>query len=338
MPSDKLNFLKNSAFVILLTIAGILPYAGTLHSPFVFDDLNVIVKNNPNLHVRELNFDSLIKSVATSDGRQRPVSLVTLILNYHFGGTDTFGYHLVNIAIHLLTGVFLFYFLTATLKISNQIQCKKPARLTPVPLEWIAFFSALIWLLHPLQTNAVTYIVQRMTSLAAMFYVLSMLLYIKGRGHLVGNRLKTAAGFFTGSLFSGFCAIASKENAAMLPLFILLYDWFFFQDLRLPRPKYLFTGGVVTILAAIILSHIFLGGHPLDQIMAGYDQWSFTMPERIMTEFRVVIYYFRLIFFPHPGRLMVDYDYPISRSLMAPPTTLMAAADFDADFHRRGFR
>ncbi|MFZ2630269.1 MAG: hypothetical protein WA081_02435 [Desulfosalsimonadaceae bacterium] len=329
MPTDKLKLLKNSAFVIILIIAGLLPYASTLHAPFVFDDLNVIVKNNPNLHVKELSFHSLTEAVTTSDGKQRPLSLFTLAINYYYGGTNTFGYHLVNLFIHLLTGVLLFYFLTATLKISTKIICKKSANHAPLytslPAEWIAFLSALIWLLHPLQTNAVTYIVQRMTSLSAMFYVLSMLLYIKGRIQIRTGCPKSAAGFLAGAVLSGLCAIMSKETAAILPLFILLYEWFFFQDLRPISAKALFAGTALSFILVGILSHLFLGSHPMDRILADYDQWNFTMPERVMTEFRVIIYYFSLIFFPHPGRLMVDYDYPISHSFMDPPTTLISA-------------
>ena len=97
----------------------------------------------------------------------------------------------------------------------------------PFP-AWIPILTVLIWLVHSLHTQSVTYIVQRMNSLAAMFYILSLLLYVKARlsQTSVGRTLR-----FAGCILVGILALGSKQTAATLPLFIFLYEWYFFQDL-----------------------------------------------------------------------------------------------------------
>ena len=113
----------------------------------------------------EAGFDSPLR---------RPVAYITLALNYYFHGFDLAGYHLVNILIHLAAGIFLYIFLQTTFSLPQARQKIEHA-------GWLPFSVAMIWLVHPLHVQSVTYIIQRMNSLAAMFYILSMLLYVRGR-------------------------------------------------------------------------------------------------------------------------------------------------------------
>jgi Tfp pilus assembly protein PilF len=186
---------------------------------------------------------------------------------------------------------------------------------------WLSFAAAMIWLTHPLHIQSVTYIIQRMNSMAAMFYILSMLLYVKGR--LAKGSGKQSV-FFLGSLFAGILAIGSKENAATLPFFILLYEWFFFQDLNFTwlRKRFLLILGVLFVLAGIVM--LFLGQNPVESILGSYRIRDFNLSQRVLTEFRVVLFYISLLFWPYPGRLNLEHDFQLSMSLLDPPATLIS--------------
>jgi len=170
-------------------------------------------------------------------------------LNYYFGGYDVFGYHLVNIVIHMITGLLLYLLVKTTLLLSwgtdRDASILKPAAGGSEPAHgwrsldpsWVSFWAAALWLVHPVQTQSVTYIVQRMNSMAAMFCVLCLLLYARGR---ISQKLRFNHSrhpsihpyvLFAGSLVGGLLAFGSKETAATLPFFILLYELYFFQDL-----------------------------------------------------------------------------------------------------------
>ena len=90
---------------------------------------------------------------------------------------------------------------------------------------YLAAAAALLWLVHPLHTQSVTYVIQRMNSLAALFFVLAMLLYVRGR-QVESRPVRYLA--FSACAAAGLLAIGSKQNAAMLPVFLVLYDWLFF--------------------------------------------------------------------------------------------------------------
>jgi tetratricopeptide (TPR) repeat protein len=186
---------------------------------------------------------------------------------------------------------------------------------------WAAFFTAFIWLVHPLQTQSVVYVVQRMNSLAAMFYLLSMLLYVRFRLNRggYGNRW-----VICGCVLSGLLAIGSKQISATLPIFILLYEWFFFQKLEFKwsRRHIFFLSGLVTLV--ILISFFYLGQNPIDRILSAYSYRDFTLTQRILTQFRVVVFYIGLLLWPQPSRLNLDHDFTLSYSLMNPVTTLIS--------------
>jgi tetratricopeptide (TPR) repeat protein len=326
MQQSQQNGLITTLFMAVFMVSVLLCYANTFSSPFLFDDYNFIVKNNPKLQIDELSFSKLKEATIESTGKKRPLATISLAINYYFSGTDTTSYHLINIVIHILTGIFLFFLFRITLALTETRKGENTTLVFPTKTHyWVAFIAVLIWLLHPLQTNAVTYIVQRMTSMAALFFILSLLCYVKGR-ILVSTkasavRIGTLMG---GCAVFGLCAVASKENAATLPIFILLYEWFFFQDLKSINKKYVVIGTIAVVFLFVMISLLFLGANPVHRIMSGYGRWDFTMTERLLTQFRVIAYYLTLIVFPHPGRLTIDYNYPMSFSLFDPPTTLIS--------------
>jgi len=291
-------------------------YSNTLGGAFLYDD-DPNIRDNTYIRVTELTFDGIRDAAFNSPCSARPLPNISFALNYYFDRYDVTGYHIVNIIIHIITGILLFFLIKATLEIpvssGNDQQSLNP--------QVIAFSATLIWLVHPLCTQSVTYIVQRMTSMAAMFYILSFFFYVKGRVSEKGNIRWL---FFFGSILSGICALGSKQIAATLPFFILFYEWYFFQDLSwdwVKRNLMIFAGIAVLFVGMVI---IYMGINPFEIILSGYDARDFTLKQRVLTEFRVVIYYLSLFFFPHPSRLNLDYDYPLSYSLFDPVTTILS--------------
>jgi tetratricopeptide (TPR) repeat protein len=118
--------------------------------------------------------------------------------------------------------------------------------------------------------------------------------------------------------------MSSKEIAATLPFFILLYEWYFFQDLSKAWLKRALPYMIGILMLFGLLVFLYLGSNPLEAVLSGYKTWYFTLTERLLTELRVVIYYISLLLYPHPSRLSLDYDFAISHSLTDPITTLIS--------------
>lgn len=305
----------------LLVLAAFVVYSNTFEAPFVFDDRSNILENQ-FIRVQSLSPQELIRAAFASPIPTRPLPNASFALNHYFHGYRVAGYHLVNILIHISTGLILYFLVKATIYLTNH-------RTENESDKWIAFFTALLWLVHPLHTQSVTYIVQRMNSLAAMFYILSLLLYAKGRS---AENKKTGYALFVGCFLSGLLALCSKENAASLFIFLFLYEWYFFQNagrfwLRgklKDHPdqgrKHLVIILVCTTIAAITSLII----HPIGGILSAFQYRPFTLYERLITESRVVVYYLSQLFFPHPSRLNLVHDFSLSTSILDPPTTLLS--------------
>ncbi|MGD9228939.1 MAG: tetratricopeptide repeat protein [Desulfobacterales bacterium] len=299
--------------LLLLAALVIFIYADTLTAPFIFDD-RPNISENPHIRISRISLKGLAAAAFDSPQHQRPVANISFALNYYLHGYNVVGFRLVNIVIHVISGILLYFFIQATFR--------APAlRSGNTHAKWISFFAAAIWMVHPLQTQSISYMVQRMNSLAAMFYILSFLLY----AHFRMNPQKRSKGWLlSGCILAGILALGSKENAATLPFFIILYEWYFFGNLSLKWLKDRIPGlaGLLLLLAIIVL--IYLGVDPLDKILAAYEIRNFTPIERILTEFRVVIFYISLFFWPHPSRLNLDHDFALSYSLTNPITTLFS--------------
>jgi len=301
-----------------ICILCIIIYSNTLHSPFVFDDTDKITENS-HIRLTSLDFQRLY-DIGFSSISNRPVVHISFALNYCFGRYDPAGYHLVNITIHLISGL-LVYFLSLAIFSRILLSPAQPLnRSTTGQIFLMSLFSALLFIAHPLQTQSVTYIVQRMNSMSVMFCLLALFLYDRGRiARISGSRWT----LFFGSFMSWIMALGSKEIAVTLPFIVLLYEWYFFQDLDtawLKRNiKYFLVPGVLLCL----LAFIYLGINPIGKILAFYEHKDFTMWERVLTQFRVIIFYVSLLLYPHPLRLNLDHHITTSHSLVDPITTLL---------------
>jgi tetratricopeptide (TPR) repeat protein len=299
--------------VLALISLGFLIYSNTFHSPFIFDDIHNI-RDNPHIRLSKLTIERITKAGLESPTANRPAANVSFALNYYLHQYDLFGYHLVNILIHVTTGILLYFFLKITLKMPS-LHSRFANH------KWIPLFTATIWLACPVQTQSITYIVQRMNSMSALFYLLSLLLYASAR---LAEGRKERWVLYVGCGIAGMISLASKEIALTIPLFIFLYEWYFLQDLSgvwLKRHLFLFVG-MACFIAVIMF--IFLGTHPVNRLLSGYTTRDFTMIERVLTQFRVVVFYITLILFPHPSRLNLIHDFTRSQSLIDPMTTLLS--------------
>ena len=308
--------------IAIALIAGValVAYSNTFHVPFQFDD-RANITQNPNVQIKVLTWERLEQMVRNTYKESiRVFSYFTLALNYYFGGVNVFGYHLVNFLIHIGAGAFLYWFLLLTFNLPSLRE-----KYGPISYK-VALFSSLIFISHPIQTQSVTYIVQRMASMAGMFYLLSMVLYIKGR--LSTGRPRVF--YFGGTVLSYLLGVFSKENVAILPLFIAIYEFYFFQNLDLsPKGKNILFAVLGALLALGVFGFIIWGPRYMQVIKEGYEYRAlssspFTMGERVLTQSRVVLYYLTLLIFPHPSRLNLDYDFPTSKTILDPPTTLIS--------------
>lgn len=313
IPSRKKSIVHRSWIKILFLITiTTLVYSNSLYSPFIFDDKENIL-NNPHIRMKELTLSSISQAALKSPSSSRPVANISFALNYYVFGYSSFGFRSINILIHITTGVLL-YFLIKLILNANTSQSGRRQ-------EWTAFFAALIWLVHPLQIQSVTYIVQRMNSMASLFFVLSLLLYGYARST---SDLTYRLPLFGSFILSSFLAFGSKQIAATLPLFILLYEWYFVQRFDRSWFRKHFPHILAILIVILIVSLIYTAGDPFSKILASYEKRDFTLVQRVLTEFRVVVHYVSLIFFPHPSRLTLDHQFELSNSLAEPATTLFS--------------
>lgn len=285
-------------------------YVDTLSGPFIFDDMPNI-RDNPHIRLTHLSLVDLTHVIVKSRAPNRPVANISFALNYYIHRYNVVGYHLVNILIHLSCGLLLYLLIKSTLCITGSGASSKYE-------QWIPLFTALLWMVHPLQTQSISYIVQRMNSMAAMFYILSLLLFIKFRMATTRGRKWI---LLSGCILSGLLALGTKENSATLPFFMFLYEWFFFQKLStdwLKRHAFTLTAIVITFT---LMAGLYIGINQLEKIDLGYSLRDFTVSQRLLTELRVVIFYVSLLFWPQPSRLNLDHDFSLSHSLFQPPTT-----------------
>jgi tetratricopeptide (TPR) repeat protein len=312
-----MNSKTSSRETILLLAAAVVVifiYMGSLSGPFVFDDEPNITENR-HIRLTHLSPEDIYAAAFNSPLPHRPVANASFALNYFFNGYNVVGYRFVNILIHIING-YLVYFLA-------RFTLSTPAlRIYREQAGAIACGAAILWLVHPLHTQAVAYIVQRMTSLTTLFYLLALVCYSDARLSTTATRKHVLLALCT---VSGLLALGTKEIAATLPVFIFLYEWFFFQELKQDwlRRRLPALAGVCVAFGVIVL--IFSGfENPVERILAPYADGGLTAWQRVMTQFRVVVFYLSLLFWPAPSRLNLDHDVAISLALLDPATTLFS--------------
>ncbi|MEA2039086.1 MAG: tetratricopeptide repeat protein, partial [Thermodesulfobacteriota bacterium] len=317
-PETHLSSRRRNIFAILAIIILVLSvYSNTFNASWHFDDDQNILELG-SMRLNKLCWPEIKKTFFNEQGAiSRPVVRVTLALNYYFGKTNVFGYHLVNISIHIVASIFLF------LLIYNTLNLPLLKDKYGTDSYFIAFLATVFWAINPVQTQAVTYIVQRMASMAGMFYIMSMYFYLKGRTSQKG-RLKAA--HFILCLICALFAFGSKENTAMLPFSIFLFDLLLIQGIT----KKIIRKNVWVFLALILIPlalALVLKGPSFfypQKFLSGYEPRPFTLVQRLLTEPRIVLFYISLLLYPMPTRLSICHDIAISKNLIDPPMTIIA--------------
>ncbi len=299
----KIRFIS----IVLFTAIGVAIYSNTLQVPFHFDDYTWIV-DNEDVHIEGLSYESCWRVLTL----ERPVSMLSFALNHYLGGLEVAGYHLVNTAVHVITAFGLFLFLRVTLSLLQYPEGKGLL---------ISLLASLFWLSNPLQTQAVTYIVQRMAGLAAMFYIYSIFFYAKARS----SHYRTL--YLTLCALTALLAFGSKQNTFMLPFFIILYEALVVRrgDLGFIRERRFY---IPAAFAALLLLTFAVMLYPeyLRAMFSPYTGAGYVIKERVFTQARVLFLYISLYLFPFPSRLSVEHDPLLSRSLFDPISGFLAVA------------
>ena len=298
-------------FITLLIIL-ILIYSNSFYGDWHFDDFANIV-DNQYIRMNSFSWPEIKQCIYGIEHVRpsRPLSFLSFALNYKLGGMDVFGFHAVNFIIHYLAAVFLFLFIYNTLKLTR---LKDQYENIACPVALLATF---FWALNPVWVTSITYIVQRMASMAGLFYIMSMYFYLKGR---TSEKQTSSVLFFILCVISGLAAILSKENAAMLPVSILLFDLFLIQGFTKENIKKYLKISALPVLLILIIGFIYTGHYP--NASGGYELRDFSLTQRLLTEPRVILVYLSLLFYPVSSRLTFLYDIEISRSLLQPWTTI----------------
>ncbi len=289
---------------------------------FLFDDTINIV-DNELIRIQALDLPTLQRAAfsGSAGALGRPLAMLSFALDYHFHGLSPYHFKLTNILIHLVNGVCAY---VLTLLILDTLCRPQLPAFGPDTARWIGLAVAAAWLLHPLNLTGVLYIVQRMTSLSALFTFLGLISYLHGR-----SRLPTASGWtwiLASFLVFTPLAVFSKENGVLLPAFLLAAECILYRfqapTLAVRRTLLaLFAASVVLPGAAIVA---YLLANP-DWLTSGYAIRDFTLTERLLTEPRVLWFYLQNIVGPSPRQLGIFHDdIAISTSLLEPVTTLFA--------------
>lgn len=283
------------AYLSIAVLATII-YANTFFSSFHFDDPIVIGSyGKPDQQVSNFNW------------RPRSLGHLTFEVNYTLHQENVFGYHLVNHLIHVLAGIFVFQL--SWLTFSTPAVKKKFARRHGY---WLSLFIALVFITHPLQTQAVTYIVQRFASLVALFYIMAMYWYFKAR-------MEKKNIYYWWAILSFVGALLTKENAVTWPVMVILYEFFFFQNKKLGAwVKKLFL--LAPVVGMILVTILRIKTSIIFQPQINYAGRVVTSWTYFLTQSRVIATYLRLIFVPWGQN--ADYSFQLSQSLGEPKVIL----------------
>ncbi|MBF0378596.1 MAG: tetratricopeptide repeat protein [Desulfamplus sp.] len=308
---------KNHLLTIsLLSIIIAIIYSNTLNSSWHFDDYENIVDNR-KIHMSKLTLSSIRDTFYSLNNNPnklyRPVACFTFALNWYFGQDSVVGYHVINILIHIISAIFLYLAILQLFFTPLLNQYDYSAK------YFTALLSACLWAINPIQIQAITYIVQRMASLSAMFYIIAIYLYLKGR--LTVSR-KNRIFFFIAIFIAYLLSFGSKQNGVMLPFSLLLIEVIFFNfTIKLPSKK---TTWFILLLGVFTVSLIFITELLDSSIFDIPGKRSFTIYQRLLTQPRVILFYISQILYPIASRFSIVHDFEISTSAISPISTAIS--------------
>jgi Tfp pilus assembly protein PilF len=283
---------------VALALAGWAVYANGLDGPFIFDDHHAIPENP---HVRSLwPVWEAMQAPAQSTLDGRPIVSLSFALNHALGGYDVRGYHMVNLLFHILNAILLFGVAWRTIEKFGD------GKLDTGTTRALGFAVALLWLVHPLQTEAVDYIVQRTELMVGCCLLLTLYAFIRGCNEPRPNRWHAL------SIVACVLGVGCKEVIVVAPVLVLVYDHIFVTGsvrsaLRQRQGMYAGLFGTWLLLAAVIAL-----GPRADTVATSHG--SITPWTYLLTQAGVIAHYLRLSLWPTP--LAIDYDdWPIAQEI-----------------------
>jgi hypothetical protein len=301
-------FLRWTGLVLL----GLLIYGQTFQHDFVFDD-HMFITSNPFIR----DFGQMHR-IWHFFPMTRAVGFYTFAFNYLIGQLHPAGYHIFNFLIHLLAVGLIWALSDLLLRITQYLPSQD--RFT----REIPYIVAILFLVHPCQTQAVSYITQRFESMATVFYLGTVYCYLNAR--LSANLIKKSA-LFGLSVLLTLLGIFTKETVITIPAMLLASEWILFPALpsRAKRNNInfliaLIAGGTLLYLLLTILLREDIGIFLSSKISHSHDGDVLTPMKYFLTQMRVFLTFLRLLVLPiHQN---VDYDFPASIGLFSPPLTL----------------
>ena len=285
----------------VIALAALAVYANSLSAPFVFDDLTGIVRNTSIRRLWPLQSVLVPDPTRGTAVSGRPLVNLSLAVNYALGGLDVRGYHAFNLLIHALAGLALFGVVRRTLTLPAWRTRCGPAALP------LAFGAALLWTVHPVQTESVSCVIQRTELLVGLCYLLTLYCFIRGAEcRLAGGISSQIRGRLWPTLSFGAClaGMASKEVMITAPVLVLLYDRTFVAGSF--REAWRRRGGFHLALAGtlLLLGLLVAGTGGTRGTAAGFglgvSWWSY-----LLRQCEAVLLYLKLSVWPHP--LVLDY-------------------------------
>lgn len=276
------------AVASILAIIIIFAYWNSFGVGFQFDDLLSIVHNR-----KIQQWDTFLDLSYWANPNNRPLGYFSFALNYAINGLNPIGYHLVNILIHLLTSLMVFK-LTALL-----LEVNKPGY-TAGRAHSIALVTAVLFALHPLQTMAVTYVVQRLTLLASLFYLIGVYAYLRARLMQQAQQTKKSIRYFSATVLAFILGMMSKQIVISLPLMLLMTEWLIIQTPDRKTPNWL----KITVLSLVAGLIVLL----VTGLMPSETE-KISRIDYLMTQAVVLIEYFKLVFWPM--QLNLDHFIPV---------------------------
>lgn len=319
------NRWQHILLVVLLFSLCAAIYLPGIAGPWIFDDYSNLLENS-YVRIQSLDAQSLRSAAFSLESGpfKRPIPMLSFALNYYAAGSfsSSAPFKSVNLALHVANALLVFAFLSLLLRRARALQASGATNHVP----WFAALGALLWLVHPIQMTSVLYVVQRMTEMSALFTLAALVSYLVGRQLLASGKRQGLWLLLLGPVLFGFLGLLSKENAALLPFFILCIEYTLFADEAPWRsfkkfPNWMRRFLLLAAAATAVSLLVFVVMYSLPQ----YSIRPFSLTERLMTEARVLFFYLSLIAIPQINQFghMHD-DIEISRSLLDPWTTLPA--------------
>jgi len=275
-------------FPVLLLTTGVLVYFNSFNGVFVFDDGTFIVDA---LELRTLwpPWDAMFGGVHYT----RPIAGLTFAVNYAISGLEIWSYHLFNLIIHLIATLALFAILVITLNRGRYRHIS----------AYLALVISMLWLVHPLQTESVTYIIQRYESLMGMFFLLSLLSYVLSTLSPNHKLLWQVA-----AILGCYLAVGCKQVAALIPIVIFLYDRTFVT--KTFRGTLARSWRFFLLLLSSWIPLVIIGTTAKPFEWAGFDMKVVKPLKFALSEFGVIVHYLKLALWPDP--LVFDYFWQLA--------------------------